>query len=447
MKGGESVNVGQEVNASERLPVNPDGKPETGNPHEGIPQDKIPEDGIQHQGIPQTGIPIARIAPVEHQQDTTPPNGNLPGGMPPASWPPSDNQQGRMMPNTQTPGGVAAPFPPAFPLMYTQSPQSGRRMPQRGRVIPNFMMPEKDCVLNCWTLSKWYGMVMGLNNVSLKIDHGVTGLLGPNGSGKSTFLKMMTGQLKPSQGKVFLLGEEVWGNSDLMARVGYCPEQESFYHWMTGLEFTSSLLRLAGYNKTDALDMAENALRQMDMGDSMDRAIAGYSKGMRQRVKVAQAIAHDPDVLILDEPLSGTDPVGRVKIIKAIKTMENAGKDIIISSHVLHDVERITRNVVMINQGRVIAQGDIHSIRGLIDQHPHIVKITTTEPRRLASVLTGHESIVSMEFSGNVLIVKTAKPDVFYRDLPGIMTEHGITYSELTSPDDNLDAVFRYLVE
>jgi len=308
-------------------------------------------------------------------------------------------------------------------------------------------MRSKDTLLSAWQLSKWYGMVMGLNNVWLEMHHGVTGLLGPNGAGKSTFIKLMTGQLKPSQGKVFLLGEEVWGNSNLMAQVGYCPEQESFYNWMTGLEFVSSLLRLAGYQKTDALDMAESALRHMDMGDSMDRKIAGYSKGMRQRIKVAQAMAHDPDVLILDEPLSGTDPVGRVKIIKAIQKLEKVGKDIIISSHVLHDVERITRNVVMINQGRVIAQGDIHSIRGLIDQHPHIVKITTTEPRRLAGVLTGHESIVSMEFSGNVLIVKTAKPDVFYRDLPRILTEHKIPYSELTSPDDNLDAVFRYLVE
>ena len=313
-----------------------------------------------------------------------------------------------------------------------------------GQGIP---VPEGGSVLSARQLSKWYGMVMGLNNVFLEIDHGVTGLLGPNGAGKSTFIKLMTGQLKPSQGTVSLLGEEVWGNWKLMARIGYCPEQESFYNWMTGLEFVSSLLRLGGYNKTDSLDLAETALRQMDMGDSMDREIAGYSKGMRQRVKVAQAIAHDPDILILDEPLSGTDPVGRVKIIQAIRDMEKAGKDIIISSHVLHDVERITRNIVMINRGRVIARGDIHSIRGLIDQHPHIVKITTEEPRKLAQVLADHESIVSMELGATVLMVKTARPDEFYRDLPRILMENDMTFSELTSPDDNLDAVFKYLVE
>ena len=288
---------------------------------------------------------------------------------------------------------------------------------------------------------------MGLNNVYLEIGKGVTGLLGPNGAGKSTFIKLMTGQLKPSQGSVFLLGEPVWGNWKLMARVGYCPEQESFYNWMTGLEFVTALLRVGGYAKTDALDMAEVALRQMDMGDAMDRAIGGYSKGMRQRVKVAQAIAHDPDILILDEPLSGTDPVGRVKIIQAIRNLEKAGKDIIISSHVLHDVERITRNIVMINRGRVIAQGDIHSIRGLIDQHPHIIKITTDEPRRLAGILAYNDFVVTMELMRGALMVKTARPDEFYRELPKILMENNITFSELTSPDDNLDAVFKYLVE
>jgi len=373
--------------------------------------------------------------------------GMSPAGIPPDGFPASTQHTGTAPAQLHSPSPeVSSPIARAT-SPYPQSPQGIGQQQSWQVPVGEYAMRSKDTLLSAWQLSKWYGMVMGLNNVWLEMHHGVTGLLGPNGAGKSTFIKLMTGQLKPSQGKVFLLGEEVWGNSNLMAQVGYCPEQESFYNWMTGLEFVSSLLRLAGYQKTDALDMAESALRHMDMGDSMDRKIAGYSKGMRQRIKVAQAMAHDPDVLILDEPLSGTDPVGRVKIIKAIQKLEKVGKDIIISSHVLHDVERITRNVVMINQGRVIAQGDIHSIRGLIDQHPHIVKITTTEPRRLAGVLTGHESIVSMEFSGNVLIVKTAKPDVFYRDLPRILTEHKIPYSELTSPDDNLDAVFRYLVE
>lgn len=305
---------------------------------------------------------------------------------------------------------------------------------------------QKKRVLQANSLSKWYGLVMGLNNVTLEIHNGITGLIGPNGSGKSTFLKLMTGQLKPSQGQIFLFEENVWNNHNLIARIGYCPEQDSFYQWMTGLEFVTILLQIAGYNKRDAEDSAERSLKTMALGDAMDRKISGYSKGMRQRVKIAQAIAHDPELLILDEPLSGTDPVGRVRIIEIIKKMEKEGKDVIISSHVLHDIERITHNIVLINKGSIIAKGDIHTIRGLIDQHPHVVKIKTKEVRRLAEILSGQETVVSMEFQGDVLEIKTSKPDFFYAELPKIISENGIQYSELTSPDDNLDAVFKYLV-
>lgn len=304
-----------------------------------------------------------------------------------------------------------------------------------------------DKVLEARNLSKWYGLVMGLNNVDLDILHGVTGLLGPNGAGKSTFLKLMTGQIQSSKGRISLLGEKTWNNPRLMNRIGYSPEADSFYFWMTGLDFVSTLLGLSGYGKKDALELAEESLKSMDMSDAANRKIAGYSKGMRQRVKIAQAIAHDPDLLILDEPLSGTDPVGRVRIINIIKKMEKEGKDVIVSSHVLHDVERITHNIVLINRGRVLAQGDVHAIRSLIDQHPHIVKIRTAEARKLASLLTGHETIVSMEFQDDLLVVKTSKPDIFYSDLPRILSENEISYTELTSPDDNLDAVFNYLVE
>ena len=296
-------------------------------------------------------------------------------------------------------------------------------------------------------LSKWYGLVMGLNNVNLDVFQGVTGLLGPNGAGKSTFLKLITGQLRVSKGTIQLYGSEVRNNPSLMARIGYSPEADSFYSWMTGLDFVTSLLKVSGYRAKDAVALAEESLRLLDMTDAMDRKIAGYSKGMRQRVKIAQAIAHDPDLLILDEPLSGTDPVGKVRIINVIKHMEQLGKDVIVSSHVLHDVERITRSIVLINQGRIIAQGDVHAIRGLMDQHPQIVRIRTPQGRKLAEVLTGLSSVVSLEFVDDLLVVKTSKPDVFYTELPRVVTEHGIPVLELTSPDDNLDAVFRYLVE
>lgn len=302
-------------------------------------------------------------------------------------------------------------------------------------------------IISARGLSKWYGLVMGLNNVNLEIFQGVTGLLGPNGAGKSTFLKLLTGQLATSKGEIKLYGSEVRNNPALMARIGYCPEADSFYSWMTGLEFVTALLQISGFRKYDAVVMAEESLKLLDMTDAMDRKIAGYSKGMRQRVKIAQAIAHDPDLLILDEPLSGTDPVGRVRIINVIKHMEKLGKDVIVSSHVLHDVERITRSIVLINQGRIIAQGDVHAIRALMDEHPQIVRIRTPQGRKLAEVLTALSSVVSLEFVDDLLVVKTSKPDVFYTELPRVVTECGIPITELTSPDDNLDAVFRYLVE
>ena len=302
-------------------------------------------------------------------------------------------------------------------------------------------------VVEARSLGKWYGLVMGLSNVNLDIHPGITGLLGPNGAGKSTFLKLMTGQMRPSTGSLTLLGRETWNDPGLMARVGYCPEADSFYWWMTGRQFVETLLGLSGYGRKDAAAMAEEALRAVDMTEAADRKISGYSKGMRQRVKIAQAIAHDPDVLILDEPLSGTDPVGRIRIIEVIRSMERRGKDVIVSSHVLHDVERITRNIVLINRGKIIAYGNINSIRELIDRHPHIVRIRTPEARRLAGLLSEDPTVVSLEFQPDLLVVKTVQPDVFYGTLPGILSGNGIPYTELTSPDDNLDAVFRYLVE
>ncbi len=302
-------------------------------------------------------------------------------------------------------------------------------------------------VVTATGLTKWYGLVLGISDINLGIAEGTTGLLGPNGAGKSTFLKLMTGQIRASRGEVRLLGQPVWNNPQVMARIGYCPEQDAFYGWMTGLEFVTTLLRIGGYAKTDAEDLAESAMRLLDMGDAMDRRISGYSKGMRQRTKIAQAIAHDPDLLILDEPLSGTDPVGRVRILEVIRRYEKEGKNVILSSHVLHDVERTTRDIVLINKGKVIAEGDVHAIRGLIDQYPHMVRVRTEESRRLAGLLAGNDGVVSLEFEPGVLVIKTSAPDTFYGELPRILSESNVRFTEISSPDDNLDAVFRYLVE
>jgi ABC-2 type transport system ATP-binding protein len=188
-------------------------------------------------------------------------------------------------------------------------------------------------------LSKWYGQVSGLNDVTVAIPPGITGLLGPNGAGKSTFMKLMTGQLKPSQGSIRVFGEAIWGNPGIYARIGFCPEQDAFYDRMTGLEWVSALVRLNGLDEAESIEAARMALDKVQLTDAADKKIGAYSKGMRQRVKLAQALVHDPALLILDEPLTGMDPLMRRKTIRLVKEWARAGKHIIVSSHILHEIE------------------------------------------------------------------------------------------------------------
>jgi ABC-2 type transport system ATP-binding protein len=297
-------------------------------------------------------------------------------------------------------------------------------------------------------LSKWYGQVNGLNDVTLTVSPGVTGLLGPNGAGKSTLLKLITGQLKPSKGAVRVLGEEVWGNPSIYLRMGLCPEQDAFYDRMTGLEWLIALLRLQGYNEPEARDLAVGALEQVDLMAAADKRIGAYSKGMRQRVKLAQSIAHSPELLILDEPLSGMDPLARRKTIRLLRSWAAAGRNVIVSSHVLHEVEALTSNILLMHHGRVLAEGNVHQIRDLIDEHPHTVCIRAKHPRELAKRLVADEDLLSLRFEDGALFVQTAKPDMFYARLTEMAAADGTgEIFEVTSPDDNLQAVFDYLVK
>ena len=297
-------------------------------------------------------------------------------------------------------------------------------------------------------VSKWYGQVIGLNDISVEVGPGVTGLLGPNGAGKSTFLKLITGQLKPSKGTVQVLGESVWGNPSLFFRLGYCPEQDSFYERMTGLEWVAALTRLNGLSDTDATAAARRALGMVDLFDAADKKIGAYSKGMRQRVKLAQAVVHTPDLLVLDEPLAGMDPIARRKMVRLIKDWGRAGKSVLVSSHILHEIEAMTSTILLINNGRILAEGNIHTIRDLIDEHPHKVKIRASDPRGIARAFLSHDDVLSLQFEDGAVVVETAKPDAFY----GRLTEVAATGAlgdvyEITSPDDNLQAVFDYLVK
>jgi ABC-2 type transport system ATP-binding protein len=303
-------------------------------------------------------------------------------------------------------------------------------------------------VIEARQLSKWYGQVIGLNEVTVSVPTGITGLLGPNGAGKSTFMKLITGQLKPSKGSVTVLGRPIWGTPALYFNIGFCPEQDAFYERMTGLQWVTALARLNGMEETAATAAARTALDRVDLASAADKKIGAYSKGMRQRVKMAQAIVHDPPLLILDEPLSGMDPVARRRTIRMIKDWARMGKSIIVSSHILHEVESMTSNILLINNGRILAEGNIHQIRDLIDEHPHMVHIRAEDPRALARRFLADDDVLSLQLEPGALVVRTARPDAFYARLTALAAsgELGVV-EEVTSPDDNLAAVFEYLVK
>jgi ABC-2 type transport system ATP-binding protein len=303
-------------------------------------------------------------------------------------------------------------------------------------------------VITATHLSKWYGQVIGLNDVTMTVPAGITGLLGPNGAGKSTFMKLITGQLKPSIGRVEVLGQPIWRNPELYFRIGFCPEQDAFYDRMTGLEWVTALVRLNGVGDRAASELARRALEQVDLLDAAGKKIGAYSKGMRQRVKLAQALAHDPELLILDEPLAGMDPLARRKTIRLIKEWGRAGRSVVVSSHILHEIESMTSNILLINQGRILAEGNVHQIRDLIDEHPHTVYIKADRPRALAREFLADDDVLSLRFEDNAVVVQTARPDMFYMRLTKVAAsgEFGIIH-EVTSPDDNLQAVFEYLVK
>jgi ABC-2 type transport system ATP-binding protein len=297
-------------------------------------------------------------------------------------------------------------------------------------------------------VSKWYGQVIGLNDVSVSVPPGITGLLGPNGAGKSTFMKLITGQLAPNKGTITVLGEPIWRNPHLYFQIGFCPEQDAFYERMTGLEWVTALVRLNGLSEKESTEAATRALTMVDLMEAADKKIGAYSKGMRQRVKMAQAIVHDPQLLILDEPLAGMDPIARRKTIRMIRDWARSGKSIIVSSHILHEIESMTGNILLINNGRILAEGDVHAIRDLIDEHPHTVYVRAENPRGLARDFIDRVDVRSMRFEDGAVIVETGQPDAFYTRVTELAAsgDYG-TIEEVTSPDDNLQAVFQYLVK
>ncbi|MGB2826481.1 MAG: ABC transporter ATP-binding protein [Thermoplasmata archaeon] len=296
-------------------------------------------------------------------------------------------------------------------------------------------------------LSRWFGKVIALNDVNVQFYPGVTGLVGPNGAGKTTLLNILAGLIKPSMGNVKVLPDTIARGERPAERIGIVPEGLALYDWMTGLKFTTLMVCLHGFPRKQARQLAQDALETVGLSNVMHRRIATYSRGMRQRAKLAQCIAHDPDLLLLDEPISGMDPAGRHRVAQLLIQFGERGKTVIVSSHVLHEVETITPRIVVLNRGKVLASGDVYSIRELIDSRPHRVRIECDRPRELAGELVGLPHVVGLELSStNSVTALTARPSEFYESFPRIVLKTGANVRRFFSEDDNLEAVFRYLV-
>jgi ABC-2 type transport system ATP-binding protein len=282
--------------------------------------------------------------------------------------------------------------------------------------------------------------------VTADIPPGITGLLGPNGAGKSSFLRMASGELRVSDGELRVLGEKPFANTALFRRMGYCPEGDRFFDRMRCRDFVVHLMRLAGYSRSDAGDLADQALRDTGMTWAARTRLGACSKGMRQRVKLAQAIAHQPDLLLLDEPLTGLDPVARHETQKFLLRRAEQGVSVIVSSHVLHEVESLTNRIVLLNKGRMAATGEVREIRALMDRHPHRIRLECADRRRLAALLVDRVDVQSLSFPDDSLLITTSDPEGFHDALPALLVENGIPVTGIASPDDRLEAVFDLLV-
>jgi ABC-2 type transport system ATP-binding protein len=295
-------------------------------------------------------------------------------------------------------------------------------------------------------VSHWYGPVIGLNDVSLEFRPGVTGLLGPNGAGKSTLMRLVTGQMPPSQGDVEVFGERPFANPRALMRLGHGPEHEELYDHLVGRDHLLLLLRYGGFPGTEAGRLADAALERVGLSAAAHKKAGAYSKGMRQRLRIAQAVAHDPDLVVLDEPLSGLDPVGRRDMIELVRELGASGRTVVVSGHVLHEVERMTRRIALIHRGRVLAEGTLDEIRRALDARPHHVRVATSDPRALAQLLLKEAGVVSVRFADGEARFEVKEPGAFFDRLGRIAAQGAVQVHEFEATDDNLQAIFDYLV-
>jgi ABC-2 type transport system ATP-binding protein len=301
-------------------------------------------------------------------------------------------------------------------------------------------------ILDARGVSKWYGDVIAVNDVTLEVAPGVTGLLGPNGAGKTTLFRLATGLLKPSAGEIRVLGEAPWDNVALLRRIGYVPDGAAPLPHETGVRAATLMARLSGLSGNEADASAREALRKVGLTSAADKRVGAYSRGMQQRLKFAFALLTAPELLLLDEPLTGTDPITRRELIALIKGIADAGAGVLLSTHVLPDVEALTQRIALMNHGRLVAHGEVGEIRDLLDRHPRTVRVGTSAPRDMGAALWTLPSVLSLETQEGAVIVKTKQPAVFFAELQDLLAKSPIPYSSIAPLDENVEAIFRYLV-
>ena len=297
-------------------------------------------------------------------------------------------------------------------------------------------------------VSKFYGEILGVNRVNLQIAPGITSLVGPNGAGKSTLMNLMTGLLRPTRGSIKLLGIPTDQPEQLFRKVGYCTQFDSFPRGVTGREFINSFLLVHGFDRTRANELSQVALERVNLVDAADRKVAAYSKGMRQRIRLAQSIAHQPSVLILDEPLNGLDPMVRAETIALFRKLASEGLHLIISSHILHEVDMMSDRVVLLNNGYIVAEGNIHGVRDEMEEHPMQILIRCDQPAKLAAYVFAKDHVVEARLHNDRrgLFVKTRDADRFYLMLNRAVAEGEVNVESVAPVDDDLSAVYQYLI-
>ena len=306
-----------------------------------------------------------------------------------------------------------------------------------------------EAIIQTDRLSKWFGQVIALNDVTINFESGITALLGPNGAGKSTLLRLIAGQLKPNLGDILVWGESIWNNPTLYRRIGFCADSEGFYWDMTGFGMIRFLAQLSLVPKDKLDQKIWSIMKTVGLTEQMNQKIGTYSKGMRQRLKLAQTLVHDPNLILLDEPFNGMDPVGRSETIRLIRSLGESGHCVLVSSHMLQEAESLTDNILLMQHGKLVAKGKISDIRDQMDGHSHKICVICRELRKLAEVCVSFEDVfaVRLEENANRLIVETHSPNQFYELITKFVLENRIQIEQMYSLDNNLEAVFDYLIK